>query len=276
MQASTPLTLKRVDDTETDDWIREDSRCFYRDHLQNASRCKQRTKLLRFSLNQAYGLKKQFCNPQFLEFGVADGKDITRIAAFLSSLDDQPVHGITSRTRTTIHGFDSFRGLPEDWNNGQYREDGSCAYKAGAFDTNGEAPILDQLHCQIDLGRRSNPVCNVVFHTGLFDCTVSNFFDLHCEPIAFIHADADLYSSTILFLEEICRRSLLRKGSVILFDEFWNAEHWQGGEYKAWSQVANKYDLKFCYLGIHAPPKGSAVRCHYGYQSVCVMIEKDM
>jgi hypothetical protein len=266
-------------DSQVDmNWIREDSRDFYQEHLQKATHCKQRSRLLRFSVNQAYALKKTSPNALFLEFGVHQGKDITRIAAFVSALDTQSNQPHT--TRTTVHGFDSFEGLPEDWKNGQYQLDGSSVlYKVGTFDVNGEAPIIDQLHLQLDLGSRSNPVDNVVFHKGWFDCTVSGFLDQHCQPVAFIHADADLYSSTKTFLEEICRRKLLRTGSIILFDEYWNFEEWQEGEFKAWREVAKQYDLHFCYLGIHAPPptgNDSRSRCHYGYQSVCVMIQQDM
>jgi hypothetical protein len=269
---STPPAASASDDNN--DWIREDCRDFYNEHLSGANRCKQRTRLIRLAVNQAYGLQQRFAgNAQFLEFGVHEGKDITRIAAFLASLDKNA----TVKAPTTIHGFDSFEGLPEDWNNGQYETDGTAVHKAGAFDVKGEAPVIDKLHQLIDLGGRSSPITNVVFHKGWFDSTVPDFFDQHVHPVAFIHADADLYSSTKTFLEEICCRRLLKAGSVILFDEFWNFEDWQEGEYKAWMEFVEEYDIQFCYLAIHAPTTSAKdFQTYYGYQSVCVLIQRDM
>jgi hypothetical protein len=52
--------------------------------------------------------------------------------------------------------------------------------------------------------------------------------------VAFVHADADLYSSTVLCLKEMALRGRLVKGTVINFDEYWNYPDWQNGEYKAW------------------------------------------
>jgi len=63
---------------------------------------------------------------------------------------------------------------------------------------------------------------NVILHTDWVEDTVSGFFDDHPHPIGYVHANADLYSSTITFLEEICRRQLLVKGYVITFNEYAN------------------------------------------------------
>jgi hypothetical protein len=261
-------------------WIRDDCLAFYQDKLLGATfRCKQRIRLIRLSVNHAHGLKKkqqQFRDAQFLVFGVYQGQDMARIAAFCATLDEMASPTSTT-AKTTIHGFDSFQGLPEDWKNGKYMRDGTLLYKAGAFDLNGEAPVVDRFYDHVALRGRPEPVNNVVFHKGWFDSTVPSFLDLHDQPVAFIHADADLYSSTKNFLDEICRRRLLKAGSVILFDEYWNYEHWEEGEYKAWMEVVNKYTIKFCYLGIHAPALTTKnyARCHYGYQSVCVLIQRD-
>lgn len=242
----------------SDDWILEECRDFYKEKLKSVNHLKERSRLLRFGLTQAHGLKTRFDNAQFLEFGVYEGRDIKLIASFVSFLDNRIP--IKKRATTTVHGFDSFCGLPEDWKNGQSHEDG-LAFKAGAFDVNGEAPADLQ---------------NVVFHKGWFDSTVGAFFEQHGQPVAFVHADADLYSSTITFLEEICKKRLLRAGSVIIFDEFWNFEHWKDGEYKAWCEIVEKYGLRFRYLGLHAPKMGSKKRTRFGYQSVCVLIQRDM
>lgn len=147
------------------------------------------------------------------------------------------------------------------------------------------------------------------FHKGWFEATVPEFFahDNNRKPIAFVHADADLYSSTMAFLKIICDYKLFVKGSIIIFDEYWNYENWQHqGEYQAWVEIVEQYALKYKYIGYHGPsslplspvsssPSSSSSSMHlenmisnvksvtttkrlnsHGYQSVCIMITKDM
>jgi hypothetical protein len=149
----------------------------------------------------------------------------------------------------------------------------------------------------------------IQFHTGWFEDTVPSFFaqavasqqqQIHqkrssCKvPVAFVHADADLYSSTITFLKVICQYKLFVKGSIIVFDEYWNYENWQHqGEFQAWMEITKQYNIQFKYIGYHGPAtpklKSSSSSSSlpttsndkkrfntYGYQSVCIMITKDM
>tara|TARA_R110002073_G_scaffold191088_1_gene349759 strand:+ start:234 stop:617 length:384 start_codon:yes stop_codon:yes gene_type:complete len=67
---------------------------FVSKYLQGARPLTNRLELLRLAIERV-------SNPGlFLEFGVASGASINFIAA---------------NTDTTVHGFDSFQGLPEDW-----------------------------------------------------------------------------------------------------------------------------------------------------------------
>jgi len=205
---------------------------------------------------------------QFLEFGVHEGKDIARIASFLTSIQMQSNRkNVNSSMISVVHGFDSFEGLPEDWKE---------KFPAGAFDVDGQAPAVEHLHQQIQLKRNNNfPLKNVVFHKGWFHETLPAFLDNHYAPVAFLHLDADLYSSTKTVLHEICRRKLLKRGTVILFDEFWNYEgNWEDGECRAWNEIVDEYQLQYKYLAYHGPTGKHS--CHYGYQSVCIVIEQDM
>ena len=134
---------------------------------------------------------------------------------------------------------------------------------------------------------------NIQFHKGWFHETLPTFLDeeQHTnQPIAFIHADADLYSSTIIFLKEICQRKLLKKGSIIIFDEYWNYPNWQDGEYKAWQEITIEFDIEYEYWGYHGAPFSSSQPTstttnaktkirrlkQYGYQSVGVVVTSDM
>ena len=144
-----------------------------------------------------------------LEFGVYRGKSTWVIA----TSTDRPVHG-----------FDSFEGLPEDWT-------GNKSAK-GAFSTGGELPDVPD---------------NVTLHKGLFADTLPPFLADHDGPAAFVHVDCDLYSSTKDVLGAVSPR--LREGTVIVFDDFFNAPGWKEHEYKAFRELVEETGLEFRYIG---------------------------
>lgn len=95
-----------------------------------------------------------------------------------------------------LHLFDSFEGLPEDWTKNK---------KKGAFQLAEEnIPVFD------------SP--SVVMHRGWFKDTMPGWGREATTPLAFIHMDADLYSSSIEVLFNIDH--LIRKDTIILFDEY--------------------------------------------------------
>lgn len=116
----------------------------------------------------------------FMEFGVATGRTIRRIAALAP--DRQ------------IYGFDSFKGLPELW---------LVHRRTGAFAVEAPPEVPE----------------NVTLVVGLFQETLDSFLEQHKEPIAFIHMDADLYSSTLFVLSVLCELDRL-KNTVMQFDQF--------------------------------------------------------
>ena len=91
------------------------------------------------------------------------------------------INFIASKVHSQVHGFDSFEGLPEQWGN----------VPAGKFTREGDLPeVLD----------------NVELHVGWFDQTLPGFVDQHPQDAAFIHVDADLYSSTRTILTCLQKR----------------------------------------------------------------------
>jgi Macrocin-O-methyltransferase (TylF) len=295
--------VKTDDDTHLQRWLRPDCYNLYKTHIfPQSTAVKKRAGVLRFSMNMACNVKTRYPKALFLEFGVATGKDIIRMMHFLSHKQQH----LAMCEKSTIHGFDSFHGLPEPWDNGQVdHETGQGPlFRLGHFDAGGHAPILDTLQQEMRVchhgsnnnnndNNNNNNQCPVEFHAGWFHDSVPAFFanpqycdnnatttTTTCSPIAFLHADADLYSSTLTFLNEICVKRLLIPGSVILFDEYANYQNWQDGEYKAWMEICARYDIDFLYLCHHAPPntkmstiaKKNFTLSAYGYQSVSVMI----
>ncbi len=157
------------------------------------------------------------------EFGVFEGHTLRFIA---------------DRTPSTIHGFDSFEGLPEDW----YLE-----YGKGRFDVGGALPELQ--------GR-----LNVRLHKGWFSGTIPAFAAAVPGAAAFLHIDSDLYSSAKTVLDHLGDRIV--KGTVIVFDEYFNYPGWQQHEHRAWKEFCQERSVKYRYASF-APEA----------QPVCVVVE---
>lgn len=146
----------------------------------------------------------------FLEFGTYKGDSINQLAKLRPGL--------------RFVGFDSFVGLPEGWTAGT---------RKGGLSAKGRLPQVRE---------------NVELVTGFFEDSLPGFLAAQGnETVAFLHIDCDLYSSTIFVLNAI--RDRLVKGSVIVFDEFYNYAEWQDGEYKAWMEFCEKENLSFRYIG---------------------------
>jgi hypothetical protein len=140
------------------------------------------------------------------EFGVFSGRSINHIASKISR---------------TIHGFDSFEGLPEFWRDG---------FDKGAFEMNTLPRVL----------------ANVELHKGWFEHTLPQFIQDHSEIITLLHIDCDLYSSTKTVFEYLGNRIV--RGTVIVFDEYFNYPFWQQGEFKAFQEFISDYNLQYRYL----------------------------
>ena len=135
----------------------------------------------------------------YLEFGVFRAEGLNFFARKLA------------RKGLTITGFDSLRGLEEDWTgNHNGRE-------AGAYSVKGKAPALEP---------------NASLRAGWVQDTLPGFLEEHPgQDIAFAHMDFDTYTPTAFTLDLIKPR--LMKGSILLFDELYGYPGWRHHEYKA-------------------------------------------
>jgi hypothetical protein len=143
----------------------------------------------------------------YCEFGVYRAETLNFVASLLPQ---------------EIHGFDSFEGLPEDWWNG---------HDKGTFAVEG----LPQVRA------------NARLHPGWFESSIPKFKKDHAGPIAFLHIDADLYSSTRTIFELLGDRIV--PGTILQFDEFFNYPGWQAGEYKAFAEFCLARRVEVRYLG---------------------------
>jgi hypothetical protein len=128
------------------------------------------------------------------EFGVAAGMNMRK---FILPAAEQ------RKPVPQVYGFDSFEGLPETWVRG------------------GELMSLPKGHFA------GFPVTTCLFRSnvhlveGWFEATVPEHAE--GEPWAFVHMDADLYSSTKTVLFGMNKRIV--PGTIIRFDEFQGYEN---------------------------------------------------
>ena len=125
---------------------------------------------------------------------------------------------LTRLTSQKLYGFDSWEGLPEDWNDDNPK---------GKFDTKGKPPF--------------KPTSQMELVKGWFNDTVPQFIkNQNNINLDFLHLDADLYSSTKCVFDNF---KPYFKGKVILtFDEFFGYDGWEKHEYKAFKEFV--YDMK--------------------------------
>src|SRR5208282_5915912 len=125
----------------------------------------------------------------FFEFGVFQGRSM----AFWSALNAHP--------ESRFFGFDSFEGLPEEWN----RDNPSGSYSAG-----GKIPVTSD--------------ARVRFIVGWFQNSLPGFLAAHelRNPLV-VHNDSDLYSSTLYSLTAM--NALIAPGTLVIFDDFYDPLH---------------------------------------------------
>ena len=168
-----------------------------------------------------YCLEQAPAEGMILEFGVGGGKSTKILAATVPG--------------RTVHGFDSFEGLPEDW--------GGHVEMTGSFSREGEMPEVAP---------------NVTLHKGWFKDTIIPFKQDNPEKIAFLHIDCDIYSSTREVLWSLADR--LSVGTIIEFDEYFNYPNWQRHEFRAWQEFVKEFNIKYRYLAMTAADGRAAVK----------------
>ncbi|MFT3704545.1 MAG: class I SAM-dependent methyltransferase [Agriterribacter sp.] len=151
----------------------------------------------------------------WLEFGVGSGKSISFIAAYKPDVE--------------VYGFDSFEGLPEDW---VFSD--SKVYKKNTYSRNGMPPEIKQK--------------NVKLVKGMYIDTLPVFCNQLSQQAAFIHIDCDLYTSTKQVLDTLHSNAMIKNGTVILFDEFYNYQHFEKYEYKAFVDFISESKLSYKWI----------------------------
>jgi hypothetical protein len=131
----------------------------------------------------------------YLEFGVARGESFRWWVEF------------NQHAESTFHGFDTFTGLPEDWN----------VFKKGDMSAGGQVPDISD--------------SRITWHAGLFQETLPPYLaNIPKTGRRVVHLDGDLYSSAYYAMNMLA--PYLQPGDVLIFDEFGVPTH----EFKAFTE----------------------------------------
>jgi hypothetical protein len=153
----------------------------------------------------------------YLEFGVHVG---TSMRELLHILEDRPVY--------KVYGFDVFtKEMPDDFTE---------FWERGIFVLQPEAvPKFDS---------------RVEIIEGYYEDTLIPFLEKHTEPVAFIHMDSDIYSSTKYILNTLSDYNRIQTGTIIQFDDLFIREknYWYNGEYLAFTEWIKERGLSYRYL----------------------------
>lgn len=141
-------------------------------------------------------------NKIFAEFGVFKGES---------------ANWLLNSNCEELHLFDSFEGLPSDWNN---------KFKKG--------------HFKCDIPYFSDDRVRLV--KGYFEDNIDKFNNIE---FGLIHIDCDLYESTKTILNNI----KTFKNQILVFDEFYNIDNSENHEFKAFFEFVFEFNIKYEILG---------------------------
>jgi hypothetical protein len=139
----------------------------------------------------------------YYEFGVHQGRSL-RVWTELNTHPD-----------SRFYGFDSFEGLPEDWDPENPK---------GTFDVNGNMPVFEDSRVKLIKGWFNE---TLPANKGLFETSLPKI----------IHMDADLYSSTMTVFNDI--GDAIDSRCVVIFDEFCDLDH----EFRALKDYGRPYTV---------------------------------
>lgn len=138
------------------------------------------------------------------EFGVFGGRSLKQLTAAIAG---------------RVHGFDSFRGLPEDFTDGTLK---------GAYDHGSVAPQV---------------AANCVLHIGEFTQTLPEFAAANPGAARLWHIDCGLYTSTKAVFDAIGDQ--LAVGSVVVFDDFVGFVGAERHEQRAWQELCQARRIRY-------------------------------
>lgn len=205
-------------------WEHPPSLAFVKEHFSQAKALQSDAETLRYASDSVT------VDGAFIELGVWEAKTINFIAAL--------------NPTKKIYGCDSFQGLPEPWDTGE-----RVVLKGGFAWKKKELPFI---------------LPNVVLVIGWFEETLPEFSRtvLGDRPIAFLHVDCDIYSSTASGFKFLGKH--LVDGSIILFDDFYNYPNFKNDALRAFNEFLPLHGLRAEFIAYNMFHLQAAVRIRNG------------
>ena len=197
-----------------------------------------------------------------MEFGTRHG-DALR---WLAKPPSKGIHHYNYNSSGAWHGFDSWEGLPAEVAAGgsTSTKPSSHHWRGSQYSTHGKLPDV-----------RCCP--GVKLHRGWFNDTLPPFMKLHAgQPVAFLHCDADIYSSTLTVLEEVFSRCGQRVGTVIAFDELFGSAEQEQHELRALLETATRHGVTFRFITYALVPSSPFGRAAVQVLSVGKRCEREL
>ena len=163
------------------------------------------------------------------QFGVYSGMSINNILQKYNEFN----------IPTSVWGFDSFCGLPEEtkesviypeWKTGEFSSCDLLETKSTQEAANLIKEFIQKEH--------SNHIEMIV---GFYEDSLKTAYNSNMKPASWLDIDVDLYSSTIEAMEFMISNNLIIPGTLIYFDDYKGTEF---GEGRALKELTKKYDLK--------------------------------
>ena len=142
-----------------------------------------------------------------VQVGTSDGTVLAQLVAYLRGRE--------------VFGFGMSSGLPEDWRPG---------FPKGSFAQDGLPEVR-----------------GATIVDGPYEQTLAAWQAEHPGPIALLHLDTTIHSSTSTVLDMLADH--LATGTIIVLDEYFNYPGWQDGEFKAWAEFVERSGIGFRYEG---------------------------
>lgn len=160
----------------------------------------------------------RFTDGDVLEFGVGSGRSLYKIVSYLKELELLNSH---------VYGFDSWAGLPKEANDIPMFE----KFQPGAY--NYSMPDEATLRGLLNFS-------NIYLYPGEFSqLDDMSYFDTNLNALL-IHIDCDLYISTKRALNWCFKNDMVKKNTLIAFDEYQSTNE-LGGEQLAWYEIQQQY-----------------------------------
>lgn len=149
---------------------------------------------------------------------------------------------------TTLWGFDSFQGLPQELNEPVYQD----GWNKEGFDARKHFKVNSTEEC---IKRTAEHIVsfnhfptNINLIPGFYEEVLTDDLvrEAKMQPALYVDIDCDLYSSTKTVLNWMLRNKLLVKGSVIGFDDWGGTRNFDlclDGESRAFREIVQEFDL---------------------------------